>query len=140
MSRLGNILNAIVNPFGKQLWSGTWSSGTITVPDTAKYIMFYMDISGSALIAFRLDDVILGFGVAASGQAAQYIKAFRATISGNSWTFSNVTQTNHTGSTPYHSLSSTALEVRKIVGLIPNWGGLLKSIISPIHLHKEVLA
>lgn len=122
MGRLANILNGIINPFGKQLWSGTWSSGTITVPDTAKYIMFYVDVSGSPLIAFRLDDVVLGFCITASGQAAQYIKAFRATISGDSWTFVNATQTNHTGSTPYHSLSSTALEVRKIVGLIPNWG------------------
>ena len=34
MKKLGDILNAIVNPFGKTLWKGTWTSESISVPDT----------------------------------------------------------------------------------------------------------
>lgn len=53
MSRLGNILNAIIAPFGKTLWTGSWSSGSITVPDSDKYSAFAITVDGYGLIGVR---------------------------------------------------------------------------------------
>lgn len=44
MSRLYNIINAIITPFGKSLWTGSWSSGEITVPGSSKYCVFLIGI------------------------------------------------------------------------------------------------
>ena len=143
MSRLGNILNAIVNPFGKTLWSGNIASGDITVPGADEYAAYAVTISGTVCLALKDGNAVSVYGISSSTVAAsaqQFIKSAVFSISGDTWTLVRAKQTNHNETTTAHSLSSTAMQVTKIIGLIPNWGGLLKSIISSIHLHKEVLA
>lgn len=122
MSRLGDILNGIMNPFGKELWSGTWSSGTITVPDSDKYFAFVIYIGNNAAICMREGTSALrGYTITAtSATGTQYVKIFYATTSGNTWTWGFAKQLTHTESSN-HGASATQ-SITKIVGLIPNWG------------------
>lgn len=126
MSRLGDILNAIVNPFGKTLWSGNITSGDITVPGADKYAAYAVSISGTVCIGLMDGNTVNVYGISSSTAATsgqQFIKSAVFSISGDTWTLLRAKQTNHNETTTAHSLSSTAMQVTKIVGLIPNWGG-----------------
>lgn len=48
----------------KQIWSGSWSSGTITIPDLPYYNMYRLDISGvsTGMTAFVESTYFRGFG------------------------------------------------------------------------------
>lgn len=143
MSRLANILNGIINPFGKQLWSGTWTRGSVIVSESSKYTAFIVDISGTACLGLRSGSYIFCMGVSSSSveaSAQQFIKSAVLSVNGDTWTLTRVKQTNHNENSSAHTLSTSSIAINRIVGLIPNGGGLLKSIISSIHLHKEVLA
>ena len=90
--------------FAKQLWSGSWSKGTIVVPDTDKYSLFRiaMDGEGTVIIASKNSNFIRGgnsFPNSASS-AVQY--HFAATFSGTTWTFGFCTK-NNVGSTSFNT-------------------------------------
>ena len=56
--RLFNILLEIVNYIssrGKTLWTGEWSSGTITVPGSSNYGTFMVNVGGQWMFANRTD-------------------------------------------------------------------------------------
>lgn len=126
MSRLYDILNGIVAPFGKSLWSGTWSSGSQTIPSTDKYYAFIVTVAGSPMLAVKDEGVVIAYSItpsSTSGSSAQYIKAAVFNISGNTWTINRIKQLNHNETGTAHTASTTTLNVTRIVGLIPNWGG-----------------
>lgn len=123
---LSDILNEILDLFGKTLWSGSITSGNITVPGTDKYAAYAVSISGTVCLALRDGNAVSAYGISASTvatSAQQFIKAAVFSISGDTWTLVRAKQTNHNETTTAHSLSSTAMQITKIIGLIPNWGG-----------------
>lgn len=136
MGRLATILNGILAPFGKTLWSGDdFTSGNITVPGADKYAAYAVTISGTVCLALKDGNTVSVYGVSASTVAAsaqQFIKAAVFSISGDTWTLVRAKQTNHNETTTAHSLSSTTMQVTKIVGLIPNWGGYCIAVFSTI--------
>lgn len=123
MSRLYNIINAIISPFGKELWSGTaWSTGTKTVTGSSKYAVFLIVMGGNRLLAFNEGGKIRGFDVSSGANSTtQWIHAFGADISGDVWTYKYGNELPHNQSSNHGSMTNMA--VTKIVGLIPNWGG-----------------
>lgn len=124
--RLFKILNGICQYLAarnKTLWSGTWSSGSITVPDTDKYRTFIIKFGTQYMTAIRnLDDSITGtlFFASNNGQNV-YQNLFTATVSGNRWTFKTQTQFCHYGSGGHSAFQqiSPAYVVEEIVGLEP---------------------
>ena len=81
------------------LWSGSWSSGTIIVPDTALYKMFVIKNSAQALYipCFKYNNNVRG-GTFFTNDAGstQYMSDFSATISGNNWTYGQATARQNT--------------------------------------------
>lgn len=136
MSRLSNILNGIINPFGKQLWSGTWSNGAITVPNTDKYFAFIVSQNGSPLLAVKAGNIIRGFGITGQNDNnTAYTRAFGASLSGNTWTLQYNNYLVHTES-GNHNAGATS-KITEIIGLVPNWGVLHSSIFNAFsHLQR----
>ena len=100
MSRLSNILKGIINPFGKVLWQGNWSSGSITVTGISKYSLLMMEQAGEPIIVVNDGSVLRGMSMAASG-SIHYGRAFSSNISGDTLTLpgtSNISQIPHTAS------------------------------------------
>lgn len=81
------------------LWSGSWSSGTIIVPNTALYKMFVVKNSAQALYipCFKYNNNVRG-GTFFTNDAGstQYMSDFSATISGNNWTYGQATARQNT--------------------------------------------
>ena len=81
------------------LWSGSWSSGTIIVPDTALYKMFVVKNSAQALYipCFKYNNNVRG-GTFFTNDAGstQYMSDFSATISGNNWAYGQATARQNT--------------------------------------------
>ena len=73
----------------KLLWEGSWGSGTITVPDTSKYLAFRIAMSGqgTVILGFRYGSHIRGIGGYTQENGEATIYQFTATIDGNVWTF-----------------------------------------------------
>lgn len=126
MSRLGNILNAIITPFGKTLWTGTWSSGSITVPDSDKYSAFIITVEGYGLIGLMNDqrNFVTGFSTATGDTATSIVQSRLAGIdvNGTTWTKRYFSQLGHLPS-GNHNAKLTDKTITSIVGLIPYWGG-----------------
>lgn len=87
--------------FGKVIWTGTWSSGSISVSELTSYRLLGFDISGSSLLILGARDRdtsssdIRAFGVVHSGGNAQ-ADAFMlaASYSGNTLTMSDCYSVN----------------------------------------------
>lgn len=124
--RLFNILNGIcqyIAARNKTLWSGSWSEGSITVPDTAKYRTFLIKFGTRYMFAINNGgNRIVGtyFFVSNNGQNI-YQNQFEADISGDIWTIRAQTQAGHLGGAGHPQIVQVipAYVVEEIVGLEP---------------------
>lgn len=106
--------------FGAPIWTGTWSSGSVNIPNSDKYRAFliYFGSSGSvdapAVIAFRdwlggenSSGYVTGIG-GTSNQSnnSQNIYSFSAQVSGTSWTLQRANYVTHTANGS-HSVGAT---------------------------------
>lgn len=117
--RLYRLLKALITPFGKVLWTGSWSSGSLTIDGISKYALFLVFINGDAGIGMR-DASMVRF-MTVTGGGSQYIKGGYFSISGDKVTFATSNQLVHNAS-GNHGAGVTQ-PITKIVGLVPNWGG-----------------
>ena len=131
MTLLNKILQycSVLSKFNKTLWTGTFSSGNITVNDTSKYSAFRVTLQGHDCIGF-IDDsgyIILHNVVNLSSNNNQYIDSATITVSGNVWTMVNKGEMTHNAG-GNHSVA-VAISITKIVGLIPVMGWGLKQAL-----------
>ena len=101
------------------LWSGSWKTGTISVPNTAKYTMFAVKNKAMAVYipCFKYSNNIRGgtFFTNASG-GTQYMSDFTATISGETWTY--VQCCNRQNTAKWQNSQTKAVEVTNIYGVM----------------------
>ena len=94
-----------------------WASGTITVPDIDKYILFAVKPKNAAtyMLAYRaVGDVnFRAFGGYVNATPNQFTYALTATVSGTTLTFVKSTNINVAGT------SHTNMGVTAIIGLVP---------------------
>ena len=101
------------------LWSGSWTTGTISVPNTEKYTMFAVKNKAMAVYVpcFKYGNNIRGgtFFTNASG-GTQYMSDFTATISGETWTY--VQCCNRQNTAKWQNSQTKAVEVTNIYGVM----------------------
>lgn len=96
--------------FMKQLWSGAWSEGSITVPDTDKYSIFKiaMQGQGTTILAVKQAQYIRGGNSYSSETPVVIFYHFAAVFSGNTWEYV-ACNNNKLGSESLSTLTVTAI-------------------------------
>ena len=99
------------------LWSGTWNSGSINVPDSSKYRMFILDpiASATAIVACKLGSNVRGLGGWPNGNG-HAIYGFSATIAGDTWTMDKCQSMVHLDNNDHGSLNNNGIEA--IYGIV----------------------
>lgn len=104
---------------GKLLWEGKWSSGAVSVPDTSQYKLFMIytqTATGTAMatpiLGMKYNNSWLRGVGGYNSASALYISTVAITLSGNTWTISQVISNN------LGSGSKTDVTITDIYGLI----------------------
>lgn len=104
--------------FNKELSmsSATWSSGDCTITNISRYMLvMFIDNSDNYLIGINYDGTIRAFSV--TGTTSFYTQVLYATCNGDTCTLTGAAQLTHTASSNHSA--STALSIKKCIGLIP---------------------
>lgn len=131
--RLFNILLEIVNYIssrGKTLWTGEWSSGTITVPGSSNYGTFMINVGGQWMFANRTDPTgspTVGGDIAflSNDTSTIYQNLFRCTVDGDQWTLVSHNQCGHILGSDHIANTTGAgnLVITQIIGMDPLYIG-----------------
>lgn len=98
----------------KELWTGTWSSGTISVPGSSEYGLFQIRLSGqgTTIPVLKYGQHLRGMGGYSSATPTIITYQFTATISGDTWTFVACNSENHSTN------AVTSLVISSICGIV----------------------
>ena len=112
--------NLMVARKPKLLWSGSWTSGSITVSDFSSYkLLLVQTTDGDSAVCWKDGSLLLGGGIyPLSGSSGQMVYSVRASFSGNSLTMQNSYALSH-GISGQHS-GQYGRTVSAIYGLILN--------------------
>lgn len=83
--------NLMVPQKPKLLWSGSWTSGSITVSEFSSYkLLLVHTTDGDSAVCWKDGSLLLGGGIyPLSGSSGQMVYSVRASFSGNSLTMQN---------------------------------------------------
>ena len=112
-------IGAVADSFrGTLLWSGAWSSDSITVPNFDKYNLFYIGIQGSGtpVIAVRNGEFFRGIGGFSSTSPTLITYYFAATVNGNTISSPVINHLSHTSSGTHETIANDI--VTRIIGII----------------------
>lgn len=131
--KTGETLQAILEYFrlkDKVLWTGSWSSGSITVPNTAKYSKFKICMGTLYLEGIKVNGSQIFGTISFRGSSGTtiYQNVFTAKVSGNTWTIVGHGQMGHNQAGNHGTYGNTS-EVTEIVGIDPVIPTALQNII-----------
>lgn len=112
-------VGAVADSFrGALLWSGSWSSGSITVPNLTSYNLFKINMQSlaSSIWAYRTASYFRGIGGMGNDDKSAYTYQINASISGNTLTFSACHGIKHNASSNHGGATDYA--VTEIIGII----------------------
>lgn len=116
----GNAPSYYMKDFGRyeSLWSGNWSSGSITVPNTSNYHIFKIGMSGqgTAVLAVKQSPHIRGIGGYTTDGHVITTYQFTATYSEDEWTLVMCDSIAHNTSAGHGGASTRT--ITSIVGVI----------------------
>ncbi len=94
----------------QKLWSGSWSSGTITVPGSDQYSIFKISMQGqgTTILAAKQAQYVRGGNSYSSDTPSVVFYHFAATFSGEKWTFV-ACNSNALGSTSLNKITVTEI-------------------------------
>ena len=115
-------LQTKVNAQKTLLWSGTWSSGTKSVPNGKNYYIYMVVLEGTPIICARNGNLVRGSVMVAdqnSGVYTEYVRSFAANIDDDNttWELKSAKGLTHTASSGYHTNGLT-FDVTYIYGII----------------------
>ena len=110
------ISNYISNRY-QSLWTGTWSSGSITVPNSSKYHSFIVISGNIPIVCYRNSAGRISGASATTPDNTRYDRLFAATADGDVWTMNWIKELRHNANSN-HSAFTTS-NVTEIIGLDP---------------------
>lgn len=115
-----DLMSDFASLFGQTLWTGSWSSGSITVPDTDKYKIFIIMQGGQSVLVIKRSTNLYvdGFTLIGSSSGTQYVKSFSAAINNNTWTYRWANEIAHNVSSN-HGAARNGEVITEIIGLVP---------------------
>ena len=111
---------------------GTFGSGSITVPNTAKYQLFLIqEDSFKNHIGIKTPDgtsIEFFTWFMGSDKSNLYSDYGRCTVSGNKWTWVGLNQISHQPGSGHGSANTGSRHITKIIGLLPTVPDILKTL------------
>ena len=107
----------------KQLWTGSWYSGSKTIPESDRYTMFLvaMNNQGTYIPVFTTGEYVRGIGGYVTSDTYDYSFQFYATISGTTWTLVNCDYLYHGASSTHGARTkcgSSTFQISSIYGIV----------------------
>ena len=107
----------------KQLWTGSWYSGSKTIPESDKYTMFLvaMNNQGTYIPVFTTGQYVRGIGGYVTSDTYDYSFQFSANVSGTKWTLVNCDYLYHGASSSHGARTkcgSSTFQISSIYGIV----------------------
>lgn len=110
-------IKLFIAKFGKQLWTGTWNTGNLTVTGINDYIILFAVITGTLGMFCYNFDTAISAGVVDMGSSTHSTYTIELTKSGEVLTIGTIRGLSHTASGSHGAIVTNS--IREWYGVVP---------------------